>query len=176
MAETMTPREREEYRALRTAIRARGTARTCVFVAGLSAWAGLAICTAELAPIPLATLGPLLVLAATFEAVFALHVGVERIGRYLQVFYADAWERTAMAFGAPLAGTGADPLFALFFAVATVFNFAPLLLVYPAPSELGVIGGAHALVLVRIVVARRAAARQRAADLARFQQIYDGRR
>jgi hypothetical protein len=132
--------------------------------------------TAEFVPIPLATLLPLLVLAATFEAVFALHVGVERIGRYLQVFYADAWERTAMAFGAPLAGTGADPLFALFFGLATVFNFAPLLLVGPATSELVVIGGAHALLLWRIAVARRAASRQRASDLARFQRLYDEER
>jgi hypothetical protein len=173
MANLMSPRDRDEYRALRTTIRARATARTWVFLAGLTAWAALAIGTAELVPIPLATLLPLLVLAGTFEAVFALHVGVERIGRYLQVFHSDAWERTAMAFGAPLAGTGADPLFALFFALATIFNFAPLLLANPTVSELVVIGGVHALVLARIVAARRAVARQRASDLARFQQLYD---
>ena len=172
----MSPREREEYRALRNTIRSRGTARTWVFLAGLTAWAGLAIGTAELLPIPLATLLPLLVLAGAFEAVFALHVGVERVGRYLQVFYADRWERTAMAFGAPLAGTGADPLFALFFALATVFNFAPLLFASPTDSEIVVIGGVHALVLARIVLARRAALRQRTVDLARFQQLYDDQR
>lgn len=176
MADLMSPRERDEYRALRNTIRSRGTARTWVFLAGLTAWAGLAIGTAELVPIPLATLLPLLVLAGAFEAVFALHVGVERIGRYLQVFYADAWERTAMAFGAPLAGTGADPLFALFFGLAAVFNFAPLVLANPTASELVVIGGVHVLFLARIVQARRAASRQRAADLARFQQLYDDQR
>ena len=81
-----------------------------------------------------------------------------------------------MAFGAPLAGTGADPLFALFFGLATVFNFAPLLLANPTAAELIVIGGVHVLVLARIVQARRAASRQRAADLARFQQLYDDQR
>ena len=172
----MTPIEREEYRALRATIRSRGTMRPWVFLVGLTAWAGLAIGTAELVSIPLATLVPLLVLAAAFEAVFALHVRVERIGRYLQVFYADAWERTAMAFGPPLAGTSADPLFALFFALATVFNFAPLLLAGPTTSELVFIGGTHALVLARIAFARRAASRQRPVDLARFQQLYDVQR
>jgi hypothetical protein len=176
MTHFMRPREREEYRALRNTIRTRGTARTWVFLAGLTAWAGIAIYTAEFAPIPLATLLPLLILAGAFEAVFALHVGVERIGRYLQVFYADAWERTAMAFGAPLAGTGADPLFALFFGLATVFNFAPLLLAGPTAPELVVVGGVHILVLARILQARRAATRQRGADLARFQQLHDEQR
>ena len=65
---------------------------------------------------------PLLVLAGTFEAVFALHAGVERIGRYLQVFHDDTWEQTAMAFGPPLAEQ--EPiLFAGVFGLATVCNF-----------------------------------------------------
>ena len=49
----------------------------------------------------------LLLLVATFEAVRTLHLGVERIGRYLQVFHepeppapGDArWEHVAMALG-----------------------------------------------------------------------------
>ena len=121
----MTPRELEEYRALRETIRERGTARVWIFVAGLVAWAALVIATAALAALPVATLLPLLVLAGTFEAVFSLHAGVERVGRYLQVFCDDQWEQTAMAFGAPLAGTGSDPLFILFFGLATICNFAP---------------------------------------------------
>ena len=50
---------------------------------------------------------PLLALAGVFEAVFALHTGVERVGRYIQVFYesetpdSSNWEYTAMAFGRP---------------------------------------------------------------------------
>jgi hypothetical protein len=66
-------------------------------------------------------------LAAGFEAVFALHVGVERIGRYLQVFHEDAggppaWERHAMAFGPPSAGGRVDPLFSGLFAAAAVLT------------------------------------------------------
>ena len=37
--EPITPRELEEYRALRATIAARGTARIWIFVAGLIAWA-----------------------------------------------------------------------------------------------------------------------------------------
>ena len=76
----MTPRERDEYRALRATIRTRGTARVSVFLAGLGIWAGLAIATAALLPVPSATLVPLVLLAGTFESVFALHVGVEARG------------------------------------------------------------------------------------------------
>ena len=83
----MTGPEHDEYVALRATIRERGTARVCVFVGGIAAWVAATIATAALASTPVATLLPLLLLASTFEAVFALHVGVERIGRYLQVFH-----------------------------------------------------------------------------------------
>jgi hypothetical protein len=171
----MTERALEEYKALRATIRQRGTARPWVFVAGFGLWGAMAL-AAALVPIPLTTLVPLVVLAGAFEAVFALHVSVERIGRYLQVFHEDAWEETAMAFGAPLAGTGADPLFALPFGLATLVNFVPVLLAEPVRAELVVIGAAHALFLVRIALARVAAGRQRAADVGRFLQMKDRRR
>ena len=100
-------RDQDEYAALRATIRERGTARVSLFVAGFVAWGALAVGTAALASTPLASLLPLLVLAAVFEAVFALLVGVERIGRYLQVFHeagdGPRWEHTAMAFGRPRA-------------------------------------------------------------------------
>src|SRR5260370_36347679 len=100
----MIPRRVEEYRALRATIRERGTTRTWVFVVGLAVWAGLALAAVAIGPLPALALLPLLVLGASFEAVYALHVAVERIGRYLQTFHDDTWEHTAMAFGAPLAG------------------------------------------------------------------------
>ena len=87
----MTPRELAEYRTLRDTIRQRGTTRIWVFLAGLTAWAALTLATAALAALPVATLLPLLILAAAFEAVFSLHVGIERIGRYVQVFFEDDW-------------------------------------------------------------------------------------
>ena len=116
----MSTHQHEEYQALRTTIGQRGTAKTWIFVAGFVAWAGLTMATAALATLPIATFLPLLILAVTFEAVFSLHVGIERIGRYLQVFHEDTtgWEHTAMAFGRPLKGTGTDPLFVAHFLIA----------------------------------------------------------
>jgi hypothetical protein len=174
----MTPRELEEYRALRDTIRERGTARIWIFVAGLAAWTALALATAVLAAAPSATLLPLLLLAAAFEAVFALHMGVERIGRYLQVFHeADeepaAWERTAMTFGPLPRSGGADPLFLACFAIAATLNFTPVLVAAPVAIEVIVIGAAHLFFLVRLAAARRASAGGRAGDLARFRQMKD---
>jgi hypothetical protein len=167
----MTARERDEYRALRTTIRTRSTARVCLFLSGLGIWAGLAIAAAALLPVPSATLVPLVLLAGAFESVLALHVGVERVGRYLQVFHDDAWEQTAMTFGAPLSGTGSDPLFGLLFGVATFLNLVPVLIAGVISTESVVVGAAHALFLGRLVMARQAVRGQRAADLERFQQL-----
>lgn len=172
----MTPREIEEYTELRSTIRERSTTRIWVFVAGTACWAALNVATAVLLSTPLDTLLPLLMLTATFEAVFAIHVGVERIGRYLQVFHEApeeraSWETVAMSFGAPAAGTATDPLFVVTFGVAAVLNFLPILLVAPQPVELFAIGALHALFIARLIRARAAAGRQRAGDLARFQQM-----
>jgi hypothetical protein len=171
---TGQPLDERAYDALRATIRTRGTARVALFIAGMCVWAVLSFALLLVPAVPLATVFPLVLLAATFEAVFGLHVGVERIGRYLQVFCDDRWEATAMAFGAPLAGTGSDPLFTVPFAIAVVCNFIPVMLAGPVPAELGVLGALHAVVIVRLLLAKRAASRQRAADLARFQQIKAG--
>ncbi len=168
----MTDRALEEYTALRATITQRGSVRTCVFVVGLATWCIVAV-AATFISIPLVTVLPLVLLAGTFEAVFALHVGVERVGRYLQVFHEDRWEQTAMAFGAPLAGTGSDPLFTVFFGLAAMCNFVPVLLAQPVRIELAMIGAAHAGFVVRLILARRIAGRQRAADLERFRQMKD---
>ena len=171
----MTTRELEEYRALRSTIRERGSLRVGVFAGGLAAWAGIAIATAALANSPLAVLLPLLLLAAVFEAVFALHVGVERVGRYLQVFYEDSWEQAAMAFGRPSGAVATDALFTPLFFLATIFNVGPVLVMRPIASELVFVGGAHLLFALRIVAARLGAAQQRRIDLERFRQIKDER-
>src|SRR4051812_16071800 len=169
----MSTHQQEEYRALRATIRERGTAKVWVVVAGMIGWAALTMATAALASLPVATFLPLLVLAVTFEAVFNLHVGVERIGRYLQVFYEDGtgWEHTAMSFGRPLKGTGTDPLFVAHFLIATILNIVPALLAEPVRLEITVVGSAHLLFVLRIVLARRSASRQRAADLRRFEDM-----
>ena len=65
-------------------------------------WAATAVATAAVITVAVSTLVPLLVLVAGFEAVFALHVNVERIGRYLQIFHEPdgaGGEHVAMVIG-----------------------------------------------------------------------------
>ena len=170
----MTPREQEEYKALRATIRERGTARPWIACFGIAAWAAIVVATAAISAPPVGTVVPLLVHAAAFECVFALHIGVERIGRYLQVIYDDHWEQTAMAFGRPPGAVGLDPLFMIPFVIATVTNMMPALIQGPTTQELIFVGGAHALFVVRLVAARAAAGKQRAVDLKRFEEIKRG--
>jgi hypothetical protein len=167
----MTEREQREYTELRATIRERGTARVSVFVAGVIAWSALAIATVALSSTPLGALVPLVALAGSFEGVFALHVGVERIGRYLAVFHSDAWEHAAAGFGRPRGAVGVDPLFVVVYAVATTLNLLAALLQQPSRQEVIFVAGAHALFLVRLVFARIAARNQREIDLARFREI-----
>jgi hypothetical protein len=176
----MTPPSLEEYKALRVTIGQRGTARIYLFATGLVAWGALTVATAALAALPIATLLPLLVLGCVFEAIYSLHIGVVRIGRYLQVFFEESetdgsasasWERAAMAFGRPAGAARSDPLFAAYFIAAAILNFVPAAIAEPVPLEAGVVGAAHVFVIIRVLVARRAAGRQRAIDLDRFRQL-----
>lgn len=170
----------EEFTALRSTIRARGTARVWVFLVGLALWAGVLLSTTATMALPVATLLPLLMLAAVYEAVYSLHIGVERIGRYLQVFYEAGpgrpaglgWEHAAMAFGreAP-AGGGVDPLFSTFFWLAAVANLIPSVLAGAVAVEWTVIGLLHLTFAARVALGRRYAMRQRARELEIFQRI-----
>jgi hypothetical protein len=175
----MNPRQRDEYRALRATILQRGTVRVWVVLTGLLGWAALTIATAALAELPVATLLPLLILAATFEITFGLHTGVERIGRYLQVVFESdedrGWEHYAMEYGRTFRGVGTDPLFTPYFTVATVFNFVPVLLAGAVPLEWAFVGAVHIAFIVRILVARHEAGSQRAVDLERFRQLKNGK-
>ena len=175
----MTPSELEEYRALRATIRERGTARLWVVLVGFVAWAALAIVVNASSELPIATLLPLLILGLTFEIVFSLHFGVERIGRYLQVFVEEArtspgWETHVMAYGRRYGGVGCDALFSPFFAAAAIGNFVPVVLAGPVLLEWVFVGALHAAFIGRIAVARHQAAQQRGVDLERFQQLRSG--
>ena len=64
----------EEYRALRATIRQRGSIRLIIASLTFSAWAAAILIVTALSTIPLVGLVPLIVLAAGFEIVFALHV------------------------------------------------------------------------------------------------------
>jgi hypothetical protein len=169
-----------EFRALRETIATRGTVRMVLFPATIFAWAVIAGASLIFpTDLPITAIFPLAVLVAGFEAIHALHVGVERIGRYLQVYYENgadgpAWESTAMRLGPGLPGAGIDPLFTVVFCGATVANLLGLMAV-ENPSELladlVTIVVLHVLFLVRVVRARLAAARQRAVDLETFRAI-----
>ena len=177
----MTPPAFDEYNALRATIRERGTARTWIVLIGTIGWAVVALATAALTAAPLLTLIPLLVLATTFEITFALHTGVERVGRYIQVFFEEpggmaGWEHRIMEFGRSGARRlSTDPLFARSFLLGVVLNLVTAVASGPIAIEWVVLGVAHALLVVRILMARREAAGQRALDLARFKEIRDAR-
>jgi hypothetical protein len=175
----MTRTDFDEYGALRGTIRERGTARVWIVLAGTIGWATAVLATVAVEAPPVMTLIPLLVLATTFEITFALHTGVERVGRYIQVFYEDpvgqaAWEHRIMEFGRSGARRlSTDPLFVRGFLIGVALNLVAASLSGPFAVEWAVLGIAHVLLAVRILTARREAAGQRAADLARFREIKD---
>jgi len=162
-----------EFTALRRTIATRGTARVVLVPVTLIGWAALASVVLLFGDLPVAAVPPLAVLAAGFEAINALHVGVERIGRYLQVFYESpagepSWETTAMAVGPRLPGGGVDPLFSLVFAGAALVNMTTALVPEPTPMETLIIGALHTAFLLRIARARQVATSQRARELRTF--------
>jgi hypothetical protein len=163
----------DEYRALRLTIQHRGTARMVVLPVVFLGWAGTGVAAAAVITVPISTLVPLLVLVAGFEAVFALYVNVERIGRYLQVFHETdgGWERVAMLFGQRFPGTGPDPLFGRLFVLATSVNFLPAALGFETIPELVLLAVPHFVFINRVRLARAFAAAQRAEDLERFTSI-----
>jgi hypothetical protein len=166
-----------EYQALRDTIRERGTARLCTVLVGLVAWGALAIALLITELGGGITLVPFVVLAATFEVNFFIHTGVERIGRYIQVFYeervgAAGWETTAMSYGAKFPTSGLDPLFSIVFAAATILNFLSALAVAERrPGWIVLSFVAHLVFGYRIVSAKKKAGAQRALDLDRFRSL-----
>jgi hypothetical protein len=165
-----------EYQALRDTIRERGTVRLCSVLGGLAAWGALSIALLIAEIEGAITLVPLVVLASTYEINFFIHTGVERIGRYIQVFYEEragstGWETIAMKYGAKFP-SGLDPLFSIIFAAATVLNFLGSLPVAGRGSgwiALSVAG--HLAFAYRMVRARVASRSQRALDLDRFRNF-----
>jgi hypothetical protein len=162
-----------EYAVLRQTIATRGTVRMALLPMTLIGWAAVGGAFGSEPHRLVLSLG---VLVAGFEAIHALHVGVERIGRYIQVYYEAAadsprWETTAMAVGPALPGGGIDPLFTIVFVAATIANLIPAMTVHFTRLELPLLALLHLLFVVRLVRARGAAARQRAVDLETFRAI-----
>jgi len=165
-----------EYGVLRSTIATRGTVRMALLPLTFLSWAALTVALMLFGETPIAVIFPLGVLVSGFEAIHALHVGVERIGRYLQVNYeslpdAPQWESTAMRVGPTLPGGGIDPLFTVVFMSATFANLIPVAMFAPMGIEFGVLAALHVAFIIRLVRARGAAARQRAVDLETFKAI-----
>ena len=166
---------------MRQTIKDRGSLRVVLMVVSLMGWASIVTVVVLVSPVPLHAVLPLAVLAAGFEAVYAIHVGVERIGRYVQVFFEEtpvrdapgepSWETVAMISAPAVSGGGVDPLFCALFGVATVANFAVALLPDATALEMTVVAAPHLALIVRILRAHAAAAGQRTRDLAHFRQV-----
>jgi hypothetical protein len=165
-----------EFTALRQTITARGTVRVVLVVVAVAAWGMLALIEGLYSDLPLLAMVPLTVLIVGFEAVWALHVGVERIGRFIQVTYESrdgaGWETSAMRASPGLPGGGADPLFSVVFAMASLVNLAVAFVAAPTPLEIVLLFAAHAALLLRLARARMVASRQRRADLDAFEAIH----
>lgn len=165
-----------EYSVLRQTIARRGTARMVLVPVTFIGWAALSLILATWGGHPFSSLLTLLVLGAGYEAIHALHVGTERIGRYLQVYYeAEAegprWETTAMAVGPGLPGGGIDPLFTIPFICGAFLNLLPPAMLEPTALEFGIVVAPHILLLVRVIRGRLAASRQRAVELESFKAL-----
>ena len=169
----LDPRQQTEYAVMRDTIRQRGTVRMVLIPVIFIGWAASAVATAAVITVAISTLVPLLVLAAGFEAVFALHMNVERIGRYLQVFHEEdgGWEKVAMAYGQRFPASGPDPLFAQVFVFGASVTFLPVALGAEERIEVAVLGILHLIFIYRVRTARAAAARQRAEDLQRYAEL-----
>lgn len=173
----------QEYQTLRETIRTRGSLRLTLCLAGLAAWGLALIAVLAWLPNPIAGTIPLVLLLTTFEVNRMLHLGIERIGRYLQVFHDEAavttsdtpaWERTAMALGPSVPGAGGHPLLLPIFMLATLVNALSVVLPGPLPLELAVLSLPHIAFAVWMLYADRGMRRQRARELERFRALKRG--
>ena len=165
-----------EFSVLRQTIALRGTVRMALVPLTCVGWAVLTLLVVLYGGPPVASIMSLAVLVGGFEAVHALHVGAERIGRYLQVYYetipdGPRWETAVMTVGPALPGGGIDPLFSVVFVGTTIVNMVPALVASVTPVELGVIALLHVGFVFRIVRARLAASKQRAVELESFKAM-----
>jgi hypothetical protein len=163
-----------EYATLRQTIASRGTVRAIVCVMTMAVWASLATVHGLLSDLPLLIVLPLVSLAAGYEAIWSLHVGVERVGRFLQVVYEGApgdpsWETIAMRAAPGLPGGGVNPLFTPLFAGAAIVNLGTAFVAEPTPLELMLLFVAHTAFVLRLAQTRLLAGRQRRLDLEAFQ-------
>jgi hypothetical protein len=175
----MSPSQ-SEFTVLRQTIAARGTVRMVLLPVTVIGWTSITAALLQGLTVPgLLPLVPLSVLIAGFEAIHALNVGVERIGRYLQVYYegrsdGPMWETTAMSVGPGLPGGGIDPLFTVVFIAVSALNLALAAPELRTMTAIVALVPVHAIFWIRVIRARGAAARQRAVDLETYRAVKSG--
>jgi hypothetical protein len=175
----MSPSQ-SEFTVLRQTIAARGTVRMVLLPVTVIGWTSITAALLQGLTVPgLLPLVPLSVLIAGFEAIHALNVGVERIGRYLQVYYdgrsdGPMWETTAMSVGPGLPGGGIDPLFTVVFIAVSALNLALAAPELRTMTAIVTLVPVHAIFWIRVIRARGAAARQRAVDLETYRAVKSG--
>ena len=175
----MSPSQ-SEFTVLRQTIAARGTVRMVLLPVTVIGWTSITAALLQGLTVPgLLPLVPLSVLIAGFEAIHALNVGVERIGRYLQVYYegrndGPMWETTAMSVGPGLPGGGIDPLFTVVFIAASALNLALAAPELRTMTAIVTVVPVHVIFWIRVIRARGAAARQRAVDLETYRAVKSG--
>jgi len=175
----MSPSQ-SEFTVLRQTIAARGTVRMVLLPVTVIGWTSITAALLQGLTVPgMLPLVPLSVLIAGFEAIHALNVGVERIGRYLQVYYegrsdGPMWETTAMSVGPGLPGGGIDPLFTVVFIAVSALNLALAAPELRTMTAIVALVPVHAIFWIRVIRARGAAARQRAVDLETYRAVKSG--
>jgi len=175
----MSPSQ-SEFTVLRQTIAARGTVRMVLLPVTVIGWTSITAALLQGLTVPgLLPLVPLSVLIAGFEAIHALNVGVERIGRYLQVYYegrsdGPMWETTAMSVGPGLPGGGIDPLFTVVFIAVSALNLALAAPELRTMTAIVTLVPVHAIFWIRVIRARGAATRQRAVDLETYRAVKSG--
>ena len=174
---------RSEYLVLRRTIAQRGALRPILLVCGIGIWALTLTAVLVWLQYPVAFFIPLIVIAATFEAIRPLHFGAERIGRYLQVFYEEAgeqdrplrdtpaWERVTMRFG-KVPGVGGHPLFVPIFFLALAVNYMAMMLSGPGAIDTIVMAVAHAIFGGWLFAAHRAMKTQREIEVERLRNLH----
>jgi hypothetical protein len=185
LAKTVGELRRREFHELRATIRERGSARAFVTCITFVSWAVTVLLVGRMTVSFVSAVVPLIVLIAGFEVMFALHVGAERIGRYLFVFYesipeAPKWETAIAAFGQTSAAAmpHLSALAHTTFVAATLVNLAAAVVsaaqlrpeAYTEPGTV-ILGLLHALFVGRIYQAMRQARGQRERDTAAFLEI-----
>ena len=148
----------DEHHVLRVTIQQRGTARMVMIPLIFIGWAATAVATAAVITVAVSTLIPLLILVAGFEAVFALHVNVERLTHYLKATHATegGWEEAD--FNHRSGRKAPDPLFSRVFVLATSVNFLPAALGWENLAELTILAVLHLLFINRVRLGRAFAA------------------